>query len=250
MQFSWLELGFFGISCSIFGALLIRNKRRKALHHENPKVQGVNRIKSRTILCGFASESEARHFVLQNRCSPFVKSLNGVWKFTLFDCFQDAVKEMRSDSNKSMEGTIKVPSHWQLKANGDLPSYNNFKNSIPVTPPLVPDSNPTGYYKYQFELSKEWFRRFITITFSGVDSAYYVWINHQYVGFSKDSKLSTEFDISDFVKFDNKNLIEVLVVKYSDGFFLEDQEKWNLSGIFKDVWLTSFPSEVHISDFK
>lgn len=247
---TWVELGLFGITCSIFGALLIRNRRLKTLPHENPKVQGVNRLESRTSLAGFQSETEARHFVLQNSCSPFHLSISGVWKFKLYDSFQAAAEARIQKSKLGSFVDIEVPSHWQLRTKGDLPAYNNFKNSIPVDPPNVPSINPTGYYIRHFDVSKEWTGRKISLTFGGVDNAFYVWLNHKYLGFSKDSKLPAEFEVTDFVKCDEENSLEVIVVKYSDGFYLEDQEKWTLSGIYKDVWLTSFPEEVHISDFR
>ena len=129
----------------------------------------------------------------------------------------------------------------------DKPIYTNVQMPIPNTPPYVPeDDNPTGLYRKYFELPAEWSGRRVIISFGGVKSAFYLWINGHKVGYSQGSRLPAEFDITDFVQ-DGRNLIAVEVIRWSDGSFLEDQDHWRMAGIYRDVSLYSLP-EIHIWD--
>jgi beta-galactosidase/evolved beta-galactosidase subunit alpha len=203
------------------------------------------------VLGAFESEIEARNNVMQAEASPFVESIGGVWGFKLFSSVNDALEAVHLRAGSIQVDPIIVPGHWQLQGFGDHPIYTNFRYIIPVDPPHVPENNPTGYYEHEFLLSDSWRNRRIIITFGGVDSAFYVWINHKFVGFSKDSRLPTDFDVTDVVKFgDSLNTVQVVVPRFNDGSYLEDQDMWNLSGIFRDVLISSFPKPVHIQDFK
>ena len=126
--------------------------------------------------------------------------------------------------HKNVLRSIEVPGHWQLQLPGDTPEYNNIKFPIPVSPPSVPTNNPTGYYQRTFTLNEEWFQKSIILYFGAVDNCFYVWVNKKFVGFSKDSRLPAEFNITNVVKKgynNNINLLEVIVIKYSDAYYLE-----------------------------
>lgn len=239
--------------------------------HEEPQIQGVNRLPAHAALAGFVSEMDARKYVAQPKCSPFVRLLNGYWHFQLYESVDAALAvvgnwEDRGDiraKNKSYDNlksndkaigkveTVSVPGHWQLQVPGDAPIYTNIKYIIPVDPPHLPKYNPTGYYHFNFAVSSSWSSRRNILCFGGVDSAFYVWCNKKFVGFSKDSRLPAEFDISNILYYESPDLneLEVVVIRYSDGFYLEDQDMFNLSGIFRDVSVISLPNEIRIEDF-
>lgn len=144
---------------------------------------------------------------------------------------------------------IPVPGNWQLHVPGDIPIYTNYKYIIPVDPPNVPVNNPTGFYMHHFNISKSWKDRRNIICFNGVDSAFYIWCNSKFIGFSKDSRVPAEFDISDSLCYGTTNILEVIVIRYSDGYYLEDQDMFQLSGIFRDVYIYSLPKIVHLWDY-
>ena len=179
--------------------------------------------------------------------------MNGTWKFKLFDTVEAAL-EFVSSSSSSSSGleNIQVPGHWQLQVVGDAPIYTNVKYIIPVDPPRVPLlSNPSGYYRHSLHIPASWADRRIILHFGAVDNALYVWCGRKFVGFSKDSRLPAEFDISHAVKpGGGPCVLECVVPRFSDGFYLEDQDMFNLSGIFRDVYVYSLPQPVHIYDFK
>ena len=261
----------------------LRSKKTKNKEHSNPSVQGVNRLDPHSVLCGFTNEEDARRFVLQPKCSPFTLDLNGAWNFRLFDTVQECLdyKSINSyqvlcsggpealerllESHMKPSGytdnyldpnyeysaltTVRVPGNWQLQVPGDAPIYTNKDYIIPVDPPNVPkEYNPSGYYRHQFVISKTWKNKRIIIHFGGVDSCFYLWFNDHYIGFSKDSRLPAEFDITKYVRLGEINMVECVVVRFSDGYYLEDQDMFNLSGIFRDVHLLALPKEVHIFD--
>lgn len=206
----------FGTTSILLLLLQRKRKNKKLLYDEyySPQIQHLNRLKSHSPLCCFVTEQSARLNVLQSNYSPYFFSLNRVWNFKLFKTFQDAIDMMNSsdtstfnaasattstaasqtDKQKCELTTIHVPGHWQLQCNveGDLPIYTNVKYIIPVDPPNVPVNNPTGYYSLHFKLpSQSWEspNRKNILCFDGVDNCFYVWLNHQFVGFSKDSRL-------------------------------------------------------------
>lgn len=246
----WREGGLFVLSFGIFSLLCYRSRKQKQLDHENPRVQGIMRREAHVDLGAFVSEVEARNFVLQPHCSPYVITLDQAWQFNLFPSYQEAISAMHLGIAHKDAVFIEVPGHWQMQNAGDTPLYTNVKYTIPVTPPHVPTNNPTGYYRKYFKVSKSWQQRAILLNFGAVDSAFYLYINEVSVGFSKDSRLPAEFEITDYIQFEHENLLEVIVVKYSDGHYLEDQDMWHLSGIFREVLLYSLPQPVHIGDFK
>ncbi|VFQ61399.1 unnamed protein product [Cuscuta campestris] len=182
---------------------------------------------------------------------PFVKSLSGYWKFSLAPSPSSVPPEFYGCSFQDSEwNEIPVPSNWQCHGY-DKPIYTNTKYPFHFDPPKVPDENPTGCYRTMFFLPKEWEGRRIFLHFEGVDSAFYTWVNGVPVGYSQDSRLPAEFEITGFCQpcgFDNCNCLAVQVMRWSDGTYLEDQDHWWLSGIHRDVLLLAKP-KIFIADY-
>jgi beta-galactosidase len=144
--------------------------------------------------------------------------------------------------------SIQVPGNWQLDPKiGDQPIYTNMPYPFEKMPPEPPTVNPTGWYRTSFNVPEDWSGRSIFLLFESCDSACHVWVNGREVGYSKDSKLPHEFDITSFTTC-GTNTLAVMVPRYCDGFYLEDQDYWHLSGIQRDVILYAKP-RVHIRDF-
>lgn len=180
--------------------------------------------------------------------SRFFKSLCGKWKFRYYKSFED-VKDISFDAEtESLFQEITVPMNWQMDLGKgyDVPNYTNKIYPIPVDPPHVPVENPCGLYVRDFYIPNSGKGKKIYLTFEGVDSAFYVWVNDKFTTYSQVSHSTTEIDITDVVC-DGKNTVKVLVVKWSDGTYLEDQDMWRLSGIFREVYLL-FRDEIHIND--
>ena len=178
--------------------------------------------------------------------SKSVISLNGDWYFRLFrgvyeldEDFYERVEEVVG------EQTIPVPSCWQMEGY-DYHQYTNVRYPIPFDFPYVPDENPCGLYAKKVTLQKAE-NKSIYINFEGVDSCYYLFVNGSYVGYNQVSHMTSEFDLTDYVK-DGENTIAVLVLKWCDGTYLEDQDKFRMSGIFRDVYLLTRPKK-HVRDF-
>ncbi|KAK4166385.1 evolved beta-galactosidase subunit alpha [Cladorrhinum sp. PSN259] len=145
--------------------------------------------------------------------------------------------------------SIKVPGMWQLQGHGKGPQYTNINYPFPVDPPRVPiDDNETGRYVTGFHLGDQDKNHQLRLRFEGVDSAFTVWVNHHKVGYSQGSRNPSEFDISDFVRFGETNVLSVEVYQRCNGTYIEDQDQWWLSGIFRHVVLHKFPS-THFQDF-
>ncbi|CAK9145448.1 unnamed protein product [Ilex paraguariensis] len=175
---------------------------------------------------------------------PFVKSLCGYWKFLLAPSPTSVPQNFfESSFQDSAWETIPVPSNWQMHGY-DRPIYRNAGYTFPIDPPNVPQDNPTGCYRTYFHLPKEWEGRRTLLHFEAVDSAFHAWINGIPVGYSQDSRLPAEFEITDFCHpygSDKKNILAVQVFRWSDGSYLEDQDHWRLSGIHRDVLILSKP---------
>lgn len=182
---------------------------------------------------------------------PFVKSLSGYWKFHLASGPTHIPANFhRSDFQDSEWGTVPVPSNWEVHNYGQ-PIYTNTKYPFKFDPPRVPDENPTGCYRTYFHIPKEWKDRRILLHFEAADSAYQVWINGIPVGYSQDSRLPAEFEITGYCHpfgSDKRNVLAVQVFKWSDGSYLEDQDHWWLSGIHRDVLLLAKP-QVFLADY-
>ena len=152
------------------------------------------------------------------------------------------------DFDTEIMADIKVPGNWQVQGYGKM-HYSDLWYNFPINPPYVPTENPTGIYKRQFMIDESFKDKKILLRFCGVDSAFHVWVNGEEVGYSKGARNEAEFDISKFVHEDAANDLTVRVYQWSDGTYLEDQDMWWLSGIFRDVELLGVPY-AGINDFK
>lgn len=179
------------------------------------------------------------------RLSPYSLLLNGTWDFELLS---NPGEIPENPADLAPQGKIAVPGSWQMQGYGK-PQYTNVAFPFPYDPPFVPDENPVGVYKTRFTLPESFLGRQTRLRFEGVDSCFYLYVNGQYAGFSKTPHLAAAFDISPFVKEKEENELLVLVFQMSDGSYLEDQDKWRLHGIFRDVMLLSF-GESRIEDVK
>lgn len=171
--------------------------------------------------------------------SSSLVSLNGPWAFSYFSQ-PEAVPESWLQQDLPDANQLAVPSNWQL-AGYDAPIYTNVQYPIPADPPFVPEQNPTGCYSRQFSVDADWLESGQTrIIFDGVNSAFYLWCNGQWIGYSQDSRLPAEFDLSGALRAGD-NRLTVMVLRWSDGSYLEDQDMWRMSGIFRDVSLLHKP---------
>ena len=179
--------------------------------------------------------------------SDRVQLLNGTWKFQYFNSIydiQDSFFEKNYDTENFDE--IQVPSVWQM-AGYDTHQYTNIRYPFPFDPPYVPQDIPCGTYVHTFVYHKDENAPKAFLNFEGVDSCFYVWINGSYVGYSQVSHMTSEFDVTDVLQ-DGTNTVAVLVMKWCDGSYLEDQDKFRMSGIFRDVYILKRPKQA-ISDY-
>jgi len=177
--------------------------------------------------------------------SEYFTNLSGNWKFRFYPSVHEVREEFyRTDYPVEDWDDIKVPSNWQM-CGYDKPNYSNADYPFPFDPPFVPNNNPAGAYVRDFELNIMKGKR-VKLFFEGVDSCFYVWINGVMVGYSQVSHMTSEFDITPYV-IQGRNKIAVLVLKWCDGSYLEDQDKWRLSGIFREVYILQ-RDENHIFD--
>ncbi|MFB6150641.1 MAG: glycoside hydrolase family 2 TIM barrel-domain containing protein [Haloarculaceae archaeon] len=178
--------------------------------------------------------------------SQWFTLLNGAWRFDFADRPAEAPDGFADpDFDASDWDRLSVPGHWQTQGYGD-PHYTNVEYPFPVDPPNVPDENPTGSYRRTFTVPESWEGRRVVLRFEGVDSACRVWVNGERVGFSRGSRLPAEFDVTEHVS-PGENTLAVRVRKWSAGSYLEDQDTWWLSGIFRDVSLYAAPA-VNVAD--
>jgi len=214
---------------------------------ENPQVVGRNKQPAHATLSPYADVATALAGERNN--SPYFKLLNGNWQFHFAPTPAAAPEDFYLlDFDSHGWDSIPVPSNWQILGYG-IPRYVNpdyaFDKSNP--PHVQEDTNETGSYRTNFTVPDDWQGRQVFIVFDGVDSAFYLWVNGEQVGYSQDSRLPAEFDLTPYIH-TGENSLAVRVYRWSDGSFLEDQDMWFLSGIFRDVYLFSTPG-VHIRDF-
>ncbi len=249
------RLGAFTALVALFSNLV-----QAAPDWENPQLTGLNNEAPHAtmVICpdaktaltiGVAQNSERVN-------SPFYRSLNGEWKYHYSANQLARVPDFwLPNFDDSQWSTIPVPANVEIEGHG-IPIYVNIKypwawHGVNPTPGIVPPDDPNNTvnaYRREFELPKDWDGRRVLITFDGVNSFFYLWVNGEKVGMGKDARTPVEFDLTKFVK-PGKNVIAVENFRWNDGSYLEDQDFWRLSGIFRDVYLWS-PAEVHIRDFE
>lgn len=202
----------------------------------NQQLMHINREAPRATLVPYVCEGMARQD--DRGLSPYYRLLNGTWEFAYFEegVLPEGFETLEFDGDFD---ELDVPSNWQMHGY-DIPHYTNVNYPIPCDPPYVPDKNPVGVYRRMFTLPEDWENKRVFVNFDGVNSCYYVYVNGEMAGFSKVPHMPAEFDITDLVV-PGDNLIVVRVLKWSDGTYLEDQDFWRLSGIFRDVYLLGVP---------
>ncbi|MBQ0006052.1 MAG: beta-galactosidase, partial [Alistipes sp.] len=220
---------------------------------ENPAVNSINRMPARAYSMPLADVKAALTDALEPE-TPYVKSLNGNWKISW--CGDPALREMdfwKTDYDDSVWEIIDVPSCVELRGFGS-PGYTNVRYPHAKMQPFIRDVvtqnndyNPVSSYRTTFTVPENWKGRDVIIRFDGVYSAYYLWINGHKVGYAEDSKLPSEFDITPYIK-NGENLLAVEVYRWCDGSYLEDQDMFRFSGIYRDVTLIGMPHK-RIEDF-
>lgn len=211
---------------------------------ENISILQRGRLPERAYFYSFTDTLSALTYERAN--SKGFKLLNGMWKFHYAENpFQGPDRFYQDSFDVSGWDELMVPSNWQMNGYGK-PHYTNVQYPFPVDPPYVPTENPTGSYRRSFYIPPEWMQQKIILRFEGVDSAFHVWVNGIEVGYSQGSRIPAEFDISSAIR-EGNNTLAVRVYQWSDGSYLEDQDMWWLSGIFRDVYLLAKP-KVHIQD--
>ena len=214
---------------------------------ENYDILHINRLSSAANFMGYPTKQMAIEG--QKDKSPYFLSLNGTWKFKYVGRYDQRPEDFfRNDVDLSGWDSIKVPANWEMEGFG-YPFYVGSGYGIKKNPPLIAvENSPVGSYKRTFTLPKGWDGRQIVLYFGSVASAFYVWVNGEKVGYAQDSKTPSEFDITPYVK-EGENQIAVQVFKFSDGYYLEDQDFWRLAGIQRDVYVYARPA-VHIRDYE
>jgi beta-galactosidase len=222
---------------------------------QDPQTVALNKEPGRATFVPYPDEQTAA--TCDRAASPWVCPLNGKWKFHLAPNPGSAPEGFESpEFDVGAWEEISVPSAWQMERNScgerwDKPIYTNVKMPFPMNfyPGVPEDENPTGSYRREFATPEDWERRRVFLVFEGVESAFHVWVNGKKVGYSEGSRVTAEFDVTDCVSPPGeKNVLAVRVYRWSNGSWLEDQDYWWLSGIYRDVYLMAAPS-VHIRDF-
>ncbi|KKN35609.1 hypothetical protein LCGC14_0781930 [marine sediment metagenome] len=219
------------------------------LDWENVEIIGRNKEPAHNSLIPYHDMASALRGTQES--SIFYKSLNGNWRFKWVRKPADRPKDFyKCEYNVNEWDEIPVPSNWQMHGYG-TPIYLNVRYPLSVgkvdIPKISYEYNPVGSYKTEFTIPDTWDGREIFIHFDGVKSAFYIWINGKKVGYSQGSMTPAEFNITKYLH-EGNNTLAVEVYRWSDGSYLEDQDMWRLSGIYRDVYLFSTP-KVHIRDF-
>ncbi len=208
-------------------------------YHEDPKSLHIGTIPDHCYFIPFSKGQNA--FEIRERSERF-ELLNGEWDFSYYDSIVDLPDDFVSLPAK---GKLPVPANWQLHGY-DIPQYTNFNYPIPYDPPFVPDDDPVGIYYRDYDHKADGLRKILC--FEGVDSCLYLYVNGKFAGYSQVAHHTSEFDITDLLN-EGKNRLCVAVLKWCDGTYLEDQDKFRLSGIFRDVYILSRP-EKRIEDYR
>ena len=216
---------------------------------ENPEMISRNKEPAHCTLVPYPDTQTA--LTASRESSPYFKLLNGDWKFNWVRKPGHRPRDFQKpDYDVSDWNDIPVPSNWELHGYG-IPIYTNtiypFSPENP-NPPYIPHNyNPVGSYRTEFTIPSDWQGRQVFLHFDGVKSAFYLWINGQKVGYSQGSMTPAEFNITEYLR-DGKNVLATQVYRWCDGSYVEDQDTWRLSGIYRDVYLFSTP-QVHLRDF-
>ncbi|WP_340022916.1 glycoside hydrolase family 2 TIM barrel-domain containing protein [Paenibacillus sp. FSL K6-1096] len=219
--------------------------------NNNPEIFQLNRIDAHASMMSFPAAAEALKG--DKEASSRYQSLNGTWKFAFAETPDARIKEFyQSDYDSSGWAEIAVPSHWQFQGY-DYPQYTNVRYPWEVSepdlkPPFAPTVyNPVGSYLRSFTVPQDWNGQPVFLSFQGVESAFYVWVNGELAGYCEDTFTASEFDITAYLQ-PGENKLAVEVYRWCDASWLEDQDFWRLSGIYRDVYLYTAPA-VRVADF-
>ena len=207
--------------------------KSKMIFHENPEQLHIGTLIPH---CYFIPFDKSQNSFDSRETSSRFELLNGSWNFRYYESIIDMEDDFVSVKS---ETTIPVPSNWQLQGY-DKPQYTNVCYPITYDPPYVPDDIPVGVYSRNYSYKPDGMRKILT--FEGVDSCMYLYINGVFAGYTQVSHMTSEFDITDFLH-EGENSIVAAVLKWCDGTYLEDQDKFRLSGIFRDVYILSRPEK-------
>ena len=210
-------------------------------HYEDLKIMHENTMPSRAYY--MPASHDMGPLVEDRFSSDRVICMNGTWEFQYFNSIYDLQEKFYEQGYDCSRFTqVEVPGVWQ-NYGYDSHQYTNVRYPIPLDPPYVPQENPCGAYvrKFYYEIPEEAPRAYLN--FEGVDSCFYVWVNGKYVGYSQVSHATSEFDVTEVLK-NGENTLAILVLKWCDGTYLEDQDKFRMSGIFRDVYFVNRPENV------
>lgn len=229
---------------------------------ETLDVTSINRMPAHTRWGAYDTEERAKECRYGD--SPYLCCLNGSWQFKLYDAPEEVDEFYRPGYEGNGFSEIQVPGNWEVQGHGE-PIYTNVVYPWPNSekdcliearqgerrvpnPPYVPEQNPTGCYLKRFFVPEQFAGREVYLRFEGMEAAFYLWVNGRPAGYSEDSKLPAEFCITPYLQ-EGENLIALQVMRFGSSSYLEDQDYWYLSGIYRSVWLVSKP-KLHIEDYK
>jgi beta-galactosidase/beta-glucuronidase len=213
---------------------------------ENPQVVAINKLSGHAATIPYPDLPTALRG--EQGASPYYQSLNGRWKFIYATNPEAAPVDMDTGQVGANDwAEIEVPGNWNMQGY-DRSIYTNVQMPFSADPPRVPlEDNPSGIYQRRFTIPTDWVKRQVFVCFDGVESAFFLWVNGQPVGYSQGSRLPAEFDLTEYIH-PGENSLTALVIRWSDGSYLEDQDHWWMAGIYRDVYLYATP-KVHIFDF-
>ncbi|MGY5353361.1 glycoside hydrolase family 2 TIM barrel-domain containing protein [Wenyingzhuangia sp. IMCC45467] len=212
---------------------------------EDPQINQINRLPSHATFYSYETKELAKENIRES--STNYKSLNGNWKFSWVSKPSQSLNKFQEiNFDVSSWDEIDIPSNWEMRGYGKAIYTNTTYPFYSNDPYINKNDNPVGHYVKNFTIDESWKKKDVILHFGGVSSAFYVWINGVFVGYSEDTRLPSEFDITAHLK-EGDNKIAVKVYRWSDGSYLEDQDTWRLSGIEREVYLQAVP-KVRMAD--
>jgi beta-galactosidase len=212
---------------------------------QQPELTGINRVPMRATQVSFPTADAA--LTQAREASPWWRSLDGTWRFLYRESPEELPAGIETLATDGEEwGDIPVPGMWSFHGYS-FPHYTNVKMPFVEEPPFTPKRNPTGVYARSFEVDPSWRNRRVVLHFGGVEGVLQLYLNGQFLGLNKDSRLPSEYDITDRVRWGESNTLTAVVIQYSDASFIEDQDQWRLGGIHREVALYS-TDRIYVED--
>ncbi len=208
--------------------------------HQLPELQEINRL---------PMHGGGDHYASADATTPDLLSLNGNWDFKLYHRPEDVPENFAEPGAVIKDiGSIAVPSNWTLAGLFDKPIYTNVKMPFPNNPPVVPEENPTGIYRTTFTVPAEWSNKRVIIHVGGAESYLEVYLNGQFIGMGKDTRLPSEFDLTAALNHGDPNTLVCKVIRWSDSSYIEDQDQWWMAGIYRGVYIYATAQEAYLQD--